>query len=661
MNKKPCKVSLVWIIVLLFLIVFTLIAGETGKIAGIIIDKETGEALIGANIQIVGTNMGAAANLKGEYFIINVPPGTYDLQASFLGYKTEIKTNVKVLVDKTTRVDFRLSMEAVSGEEVIVTAYRPGEIEPDVTATKVTYDVEQIENLPGITDVNDVLSLLADVDGTHFRGGRSNEAIYLIGGANIINPLTGSTTFSPITIGLEQVEVYTSGFSAEYGNAQSGVINMVTKEGGNKWKTKLDFSMTNPRYKMWGKGAYSKEINIYFDRLYNLEEWVDGIDPTNGSPLYDFSAIDFDNYVPKRELTWPLPPPPTRDDTLRTASLIRIMWLQLVRQIGLDYASPDFRTEFSIGGPLSKKFRLFIASRFQNNAPFLPTPYRNRDIQIISNLVYRHNENNKFKIDYIYNYSFRNDISSNFYTWFETILSVTKEKEKINQIGLTWNHVFSPATFMDFKVNQFWTYGNEYGELLQPGEYADKYSSNSNWRTAKSPSGHTGGNIATVAGDGSKTKTFSIRGNITSQVDSRNLVKAGLHFNYYDMRVDRKTSVSNKSNERWQNYSAFPYEGAIYIQDKMEYEGFIANIGLRCDFYNFNTSYFTNRFSPYRNPNFYSEQNTSGNLYDPKLAKKQKTKLETVFQPRIGFSFPISDKTVLHLNYGVFTQRPPFQ
>ncbi len=660
MKKKQWKVPSVWSVLFLFLFVFSSFAGETGKIAGTIIDNASGEPLVGANIQIPGTMLGAAANANGEYFIINIPPGTYELRASYMGYKTELKTNVKVLVDKTTRVDFKLVAEVIAGEEVTVTAFRSDRVEPDVTATKMTYDIGQVESLPGITDIGDVVNLQADVDGGHFRGGRTGEAIYLISGAKIMNPLTGSRTFAPITIGLEQVEVYTSGFNAEYGNVQSGVINMVTKEGGKKWKTRLDFSSTNSRYKTWGDGVYSKEINQFYEILSNPEEWIDGVDPTNGSPLYNFSTIGFDDYVPKQEYGWPMPPAPTREDTLRTAALIRILWLQLVRQTGLDYASPDFRTEFSTGGPLSENTSLFIATRFRNSQPIIPTPLRDRDIQVMTNLVYRFDQNNKFKINYNYNHDFQNDITSNFYQWFETVLNVPKETETIQQLGIDWNHVFSPSTFMDLKVNQLWTDGNEHVEVLEPGQYADDYNATSNWRFSKSPSGHLGGRLATTVGE-NQTRTLNVNGNITSQIDHRNLVKSGFQFSYYDMRMDRKNSMTNVRNERWQNYKVFPFEGAVYVQDKMEYEGFIANIGLRYDFYNFNTEYFTNRFSPYKNQEFDPTNPDAGGFYDADKAAKQKTKLETVLQPRIGFSFPVSDKTVLHLNYGVFTQRPPFQ
>src|ERR1700690_3138373 len=96
-------------------------AGTTGKVAGKITDAQTGEALIGVNILITGTSLGAASDLEGSYFIINIPPGTYQLKASAVGYTPVVLTEVKVFVDQTTRIDFKLQQQAIeiAGVEVV--------------------------------------------------------------------------------------------------------------------------------------------------------------------------------------------------------------------------------------------------------------------------------------------------------------------------------------------------------------------------------------------------------------------------------------------------------------------------------------------------------------------------------------------------------------
>ena len=113
----------------------TLLAGTTGKIAGKIIDKETGEALFGANVLIVGTNYGGAANIDGEYFIINVPPGDYEVKASMVGFTPMVVQNVRVSVDQTTKIDFELSEETIQISDVVVTARKPI-VQKDLTSTE---------------------------------------------------------------------------------------------------------------------------------------------------------------------------------------------------------------------------------------------------------------------------------------------------------------------------------------------------------------------------------------------------------------------------------------------------------------------------------------------------------------------------------------------
>jgi len=219
-------------------------AGETGKIAGKITNSVTKEPLIGANVMLIAKWVGgekqpssmmygASTDVHGEYFILNISPGLYDVKVSYIGYKTRIVTKVAVDVDKTTTVDFSLETEEIKTDEVTVVAFSPKTVEPDVPATKQVYNMRDVQSIAGVADISDILQLQADVVDDHFRGGRVGESQYLFRGGSIVNPLSNRRAFNPIVTGLQQVEVYTSGFSAEYGNAQSGVVNMMVREGGD--------------------------------------------------------------------------------------------------------------------------------------------------------------------------------------------------------------------------------------------------------------------------------------------------------------------------------------------------------------------------------------------------------------------------------------------
>lgn len=667
---KITKVLLM-LFVTIFFCISNIYAGETGKLAGKVIDKETGEPLIGANIVVVSKliegkeikldfMLGAATDIDGEYYILGLAPGYYNVKASYIGFTEEIRTQVEVNIDKTTKVDFQLSAKTFATDEVMVVGFSRDKAESDLTATRQTYDISRIESMPGITNIGDVISLQADVSDGHFRGGRSGESLYLIGGSSIVNPLNNSRSFEPMTLAFQQVEVFTSGFSAEYGNVQSGVINMVTKEGQNKWETRMDVSSTNSYYKTWGGSVYSLRNNYFYELMKNPETWLDGKDPASGKILWTHFGINFpENYLPKVPIKWPPLPPLSRKDSLRTANLVRAMWLESFKQLGLNYDKPDYKTDFSISGPLAQNAAFFLAGRYEVVNPILPSTDPDIQTQILSSLVYRPFENDKFKMTINYNKQTTNEFGSGFFGYFDPVFNLTLNTSTTSQVGLEWYHIFNQSTFWETKIGILTTDDDDRINLLGGDEYSTIYNDNSNWRFYTDPSGHTIGSLNTTTGY-SKTKSYSINSAITSQIDKYNMLKSGLQFFYYDMEVNRRMSATNVSSVRLDDYHVYPFEGALYLQDKMEFEGMIANVGLRYDFYNFNTQYYLDKFSPYRNPNF-NPKEPGSKYYSKELAAKEDTKFTSALQPRIGISFPVDDQTVLHLNYGIFTQRPAFE
>ena len=118
-----------------------LIAGVTGKLVGTITDVSTGEPLIGVNVVLKGTALGAASDENGDFFILNIPAKKYTVSASYIGFKTTSVTDVRMNADRTTTVNFALEISAVEGEEVIVEAERPV-IVRDQTATTTTIEEE---------------------------------------------------------------------------------------------------------------------------------------------------------------------------------------------------------------------------------------------------------------------------------------------------------------------------------------------------------------------------------------------------------------------------------------------------------------------------------------------------------------------------------------
>jgi len=236
-----------------FFIIFAgLHAGITGKIAGRVIDKSTGEPLVGASIIVVGTELGASADIDGSYFIINVPVGTYTLEASMIGYTTVRVKNVKVSADATTYINFKLEPTPIKLPEVVVKAERPI-IEKDVTSSRKRIEERTLREAP-ITDYQDVVALQAGVvetshglsGGLHVRGGRGGEVVYVVDGINANDPATGASGVFVDKNAIAEMLVITGGFSAEYGKALSGIVNIVTKEGGRRYSGSAVYETDRP-------------------------------------------------------------------------------------------------------------------------------------------------------------------------------------------------------------------------------------------------------------------------------------------------------------------------------------------------------------------------------------------------------------------------------
>lgn len=223
--------------------IHSLYAGVTGKIAGVVADAETGQPIASANVVVAGTDFGAATTLDGDYFIINIPPGTYSVTASAVGYVALTKEQVTVYADYTTTLDFRLQPTIIEGQEVVVKAERKV-LRHDVTASTRLTTGEEIYNMPVASYVG-ALANVAGAVGTgqniHIRGGRRGQVAYLIDGMEVRDPLFNNRMLTIGNPAVAEMVAMTGGFEAEFGNAQSAVVNVVTKEGGREWHGQVKY------------------------------------------------------------------------------------------------------------------------------------------------------------------------------------------------------------------------------------------------------------------------------------------------------------------------------------------------------------------------------------------------------------------------------------
>jgi outer membrane receptor for ferrienterochelin and colicin len=230
----PRKIYTIFVSLLLTFSSFNVLhGGITGTLSGFVKDKETDQVLPGASIVVEGTTIGAMADKNGFYMIQNLPAGTYDVSVIMIGYSKFTMKDVKINVDLNTELNFYLPTEVLPLEEVIVTKKREL-IQGQITSSTYFISGEEINRKLPIDSFQDAISLLPGVVGNHFRGGRETELVYMLDGLPLQGGLSREISSYFPNSSIVEMMVQTGGFAAEYGQATSGIINVVTKEGGNQ-------------------------------------------------------------------------------------------------------------------------------------------------------------------------------------------------------------------------------------------------------------------------------------------------------------------------------------------------------------------------------------------------------------------------------------------
>ncbi|MBI4548626.1 MAG: TonB-dependent receptor [Ignavibacteriae bacterium] len=232
-----------------------LFAGTSGILEGRVVDKETKEPLIGVSVVIVGTAQGAATNSDGYFQVNNLEAGTYDVRFSNIGYQTLVYKKVVIRSDLRTKISIELFPSAVELGEVEITAERPL-IEKDITSTNFSINSAQVDKLP-IRNVQEFITLFPSVTAEgNVRGGKTTEVVYLVDGLPLQDVVGGGMGSTLPKSSITEFSIQSGGFEAEYGNALSGVINIITRRGGNRHSAVVRVEKDN-----WMAGGWHQQHN----------------------------------------------------------------------------------------------------------------------------------------------------------------------------------------------------------------------------------------------------------------------------------------------------------------------------------------------------------------------------------------------------------------
>ncbi|MDH5684065.1 MAG: TonB-dependent receptor [candidate division WOR-3 bacterium] len=593
-----------------------IIAAETGRITGRIIDAKTNEPLIGVNVIVEATELGAATDAAGRYQIINVGVGTYSITASYVGFESKTVTGVLVLPDQNKIIDIKLNPTLIEVPGVVVEA--PREIYVPAPQTVRPILAEDFTRLPVYT-LTGMVGLQAGVyentrsGWTHIRGGRFDDVAYFIDGVQAQDAIYGTLWSSPRpTIdAIKEVVVITGGFDAEYGEAMSGVIQTVTKEGSERLEG---------------------QIRATTDEMFPREDYNFGYTKLSGSFGGAFPNVKRLRYFLSGERLH-------QED----ASMVR-------------YRVPAPRDEYAVEGKLSLKLPRTTFTVDGHNSNYQWQGYSN-SWRFWSD----HNFGNRvksYKANFHINHMLTDVSVLTFKTgWFKTgLMRTARDKELEADNGTSW--FWDPFQFKaeDFVFGKNDTViGNEtipadpavrilklyLLKKVVEGETVDMFLQPEYWHN--NPYGVY--NLFYGKGDNRiwhfrGTENYYVKADFTHNIKKIHELKAGVDIKRYSLR-EYTNSLPWDPNPFWEAYDYKPVTGAAYIQDRADFENLLVRGGLRFDYLDANVK---KRFWP------------DSLLKDSMVDVQMKLRVS----PRFGISFPITDRIKFRFSYGHFFKNPIF-
>ena len=712
----------------------------TAKLAGVVADAD-GNPLVGANVVVEGSNLGAATDELGRYYILDVPVGSYDLRAEYIGYTTVIESGVRTSVGFTTTVDFNLDVAAVAGQAVTVTRERPL-INPNATNTTRVVDKELIDAF-AVRGVSNIVNLQTGVVNGFFRGSRSGDSRYYVDGVPVKDVYSGGNLLNGNSqAALQEISVQTGGFSAEYGGANGGIVNITTKTGGSDWtsrvgmETSLGADPSTDPDKLYTDGynnvnfdfggPLSENVKVYLsveakekggDVSYSYYPIMDAVAMQDAPPA-DYYSDGADGLVYGLD-----------ENGNKILHIEEVIRNNATRSQLLAYGNVPLDPAFNdTTYVVYSNYRRMYGQQPQDD---------NERVTINGNMTMDFGPLRLKLGTQAYDYE------GHSYSWSRVFGGT--DGSFINEADFTMGYLnarytISPLSYIKASLSQQTyetTSGNEnylhdieqYGRRVMGNDLAPKFGSPNYYKRDR-----TGSNPISpdefigVAGYGSqytgydtrKTTTNTISFDYTNQigynelklgasVDNHEISRYGLSasgiaraIGTVDTNFDGKASeqeivdavgVEAAKDWRFINYRALyvtnlgyniygdewdgqynqndhmlspakPEQTRFYIQDKIEFKDVVVQLGVSYETID------TGAMAPDSDNDGYGDSDGFNNLYFNRQRVNRngdgngnyvwkKVKKETATHPRIGVSFPVSDRTVFRANYGTHWQSVP--
>jgi len=674
------------------------VAGN-GKIAGVVKDN-SGQVLPGANVvTVVGSErIGAITDDQGRYFLLNVPPGNYSVEASYIGHQSLKQTEIQVRLDLTSTVNFALSTEAIEGEAVVVTAEAPL-IERTLTTSRATISQSELNNTMPVADLQELINTTPSVFRGYIRGGRKSEAKVLVDGIDVSDTYfragEGGNTWNPYidvnrssggefgAVGInassvQALDIIAGTFNAEYDAASAGVVNVVTREGGGELEGRL-FVRT-------GLGGNKNAGPDVYESLVNPDPAEDGtVDRTTYFDLYtqaktELSASDDDADKAKANDYYTFNPN------------------------NVTYGdNPSQEVELSLGGKLPGiGTGFYLTTRYLNDEGMFPNTI-NRTQRTSLKLTQRVNDNLKITGNVMVDDGgeLGGWVNRNFsgkYSYYPEGAIGNKKLGTMAYLGA--NYSFSAKTFLDIKFSRV-TRSSSFGYsdddkdgIVESGEdgdfiFIDSAAESELYLGVDGSGADADGNFTFFTTNPGNSKNFDLpfgsnqyrlgqpgfffeevnrdvvqlKTDLTHQLNFNHQIKAGLLYRVHNVsQLMQRTQVTVGYSKPFpyeiSQYERAPKETAFYLQDKIEYEGIVINAGIRMDGLAVDAEQLKDFFRPSEDVD-YTYSNGETHLYRRPI-REGNVDTKWFMQPRLGISHPISENAAMHYSWGKFYSPPSF-
>ncbi len=654
----------------LFLILFT--AGtalaQAGFISGKVTDADDGEPLIGANVMIEGTDRGASTDLDGNFRILNVRPGTYTLVVRYIGYQTKFIEDVLVQSDLRTNLDIVLQEAVFEGQEIVVQATRDI-VTRDRTSSESRVSREQLSAMP-VQEVGDVLSLQAGVTQSstgqiHIRGGRATEVAYIVDGIRVTDDFDRSLGVRIENQNIEELQVVSGAYNAEYGQAMSGIVNVTTRAGSNNYQGSI---------RTWAGDYLSADRHLYdgvahnisdlrLSNQYNIEGSLSG--PVMRDRLTFFVSgryFETDGWFYGRNAYTPYGPMLEGTDDFGRPQFPRVPRDNPVNRFGdridgdlpwIDIINEDdnwiYYTDSGERDSTRVPMQQFNSFTGQYNLQW--NVFRGLRLNLIGNYSIEEGDaggghNNRLVPGGVATFD-----RTRYYNNLRATITPSANTYMNFNAAMRTNH-FEQRLFDDLNDPRY----------FNPD------------RISELPSRYAGGSgrFSIIGTDNyveeRTTTTYILKGDITSQINPVHQIKAGVEFQQDVIERDAFSlqpvgpnidplpdtddlGVPIRDGRRREYYTRRPWLLSAFIQDRIEYESLIINAGLRFEYFEPNGRIPADSQDPdlFELPN--DRHDDFWTSADPKFQ----------LSPRLGVAYPISETGVIHFSYGYFLQLPEYE